>query len=375
MMDLISRIERVIRFQDKLDTPATIDQIWQVFLENIHHLLPIANCALFMVNDKSLEFEFQTALEPNTAKACESELLKQIECGMFSAIMERGTPAAIKSLAGESHQTVVLLPLVTVKQTLGAVFAYTPMGASGFTLESMKLMALLAKQCALVMENALLYETLKREHLQLECANKEIMILSQTDPLTGCYNRGYLTERLPQEIKRAQRYRHPLSIALCDIDHFKGVNDTYGHQFGDHVLKSFVACIQRWIRNDIDWVARYGGEEFLIVLPETNLAGATKHSERLRQEVSQMVIAANGSQVQISASFGIASFDEQVSLTKGLPEALINTADQYLYQAKAGGRDCVAAGRMNSPAQNSQPQDAERPSENLNNSSNPEDEH
>jgi two-component system cell cycle response regulator len=245
---------------------------------------------------------------------------------------------------------VVLLPLVTVKQTLGAVFAYTAMDVSAFTLENMKLMALLAKQCALVMENALLYEKLKCEHMQLEFANKEIMILSQTDPLTGCYNRGYLTDRLPQEIKRARRYRHPLTICMCDIDHFKRVNDTFGHQFGDYVLKSFVTCIRRWIRKDVDWVARYGGEEFLIVLPETDLAGASKHAERLRQEVAEMVIAANGSQVQITASFGLATIDHLSARTKGLTDALINMADQYLYQAKAAGRNRIAFGNLKSPS-------------------------
>ena len=108
----------------------------------------------------------------------------------------------------------------------------------------------------------------------LKQANEEIRILSITDPLTGCSNRGFLNTRLPQEIQRAVRYNRPLSIFMCDIDHFKKVNDTYGHQAGDLVLKEFSKRINDSIRDKVDMLARYGGEEFLVTLPETGLDGA-----------------------------------------------------------------------------------------------------
>jgi two-component system, cell cycle response regulator len=88
----------------------------------------------------------------------------------------------------------------------------------------------------------------------LKKANEEIRLLSITDPLTGCFNRGHLNERLPQEVSRAQRYGRPLSIILADIDHFKQVNDRYGHQVGDEVLKFFAECLKSQIRKKIDWV-------------------------------------------------------------------------------------------------------------------------
>ena len=138
----------------------------------------------------------------------------------------------------------------------------------------------------------------------LKKANEEIKLLSITDPLTGCYNRGYLNEHLLYELKRAQRYRHPLSLVLSDIDHFKSVNDTYGHQVGDMVLKAFAHCIKKEIRKKIDWVVRYGGEEFLIVLPETRNLGALSMAERLRQAVSSTIIEAGSQQLSITASFG-----------------------------------------------------------------------
>ena len=180
----------------------------------------------------------------------------------------------------------------------------------------------------------------------LKDANEEIRILSITDPLTGTYNRGYMTERLPQEIKRARRYSRVLSIILCDIDHFKKVNDTYGHLVGDRALKDFAQCIKHSIRQDVDWTARYGGEEFLIVLPETDVNGASVMAERLKSELSQRVTETQGKQISITASFGLTGFgpdtpDEMIS-----PEAMISKADKYLYQAKREGRNRAMGGRL-----------------------------
>ena len=180
----------------------------------------------------------------------------------------------------------------------------------------------------------------------LKDANEEIRILSITDPLTGTYNRGYMTERLPQEIKRARRYSRALSIILCDIDHFKKVNDTYGHLAGDRVLKDFARCIRHSIRQDVDWTARYGGEEFLIVLPETDVNGASVMAERLKSELSQRVTETQGKQISITASFGVVGFgpdtpDEMIS-----PEAMISKADKYLYQAKREGRNRAMGGPL-----------------------------
>ena len=180
----------------------------------------------------------------------------------------------------------------------------------------------------------------------LKDANEEIRILSITDPLTGTYNRGYMTERLPQEIKRARRYSRTLSIILCDIDHFKKVNDTYGHLVGDRVLKDFAQCIRHSIRQDVDWTARYGGEEFLIVLPETDVNGASVMAERLKSELSQRVTETQGKQISITASFGVTGFGPDIPDEMISPEAIINKADKYLYQAKRKGRNRVMGGSL-----------------------------
>ncbi|MDB9823011.1 diguanylate cyclase [Deltaproteobacteria bacterium] len=175
----------------------------------------------------------------------------------------------------------------------------------------------------------------------LKKANEEIRILSITDPLTGIYNRRFLSENIPKEIKRAERYNHPLSVILCDIDHFKKINDTYGHQTGDRVLQEFVLRIKKLTRDDLDWIARYGGEEFIIILPETDLEGARYMAERLRDDLSQVSIQIQEENIHITASFGVIGFDSMNGSRKTTPEAMIGQADRLLYQAKREGRNRV----------------------------------
>ena len=174
----------------------------------------------------------------------------------------------------------------------------------------------------------------------LKIANEEIRILSITDHLTGCFNRGYMTSHLPEEINRASRYGRPLSLIMCDIDRFKNVNDSRGHVTGDSVLKLVVDSIQKALRKDIDWAARYGGEEFLIVLPETDREGAWVVAERLRQMMAEKPIKTEDHEVAVTASFGLASFDPGTDVPPSA-EALIKEADRHLYQAKREGRNKV----------------------------------
>jgi two-component system cell cycle response regulator len=196
------------------------------------------------------------------------------------------------------------------------------------------------------MENMLLYEKLKKEHDSLQEANREIAVLSVSDPLTGSYNRGYLTRQLPVEIKRARRYKRHLSLVLCDLDDFKQVNDTFGHQAGDAVLKEFVRCGKGLIRKDVDWIARYGGEEFLFVLPDTTIEGAMLLAERLRADLSQRVFTYNGDKIVIESSFGVSGFGPETPDDKISPERLISDADRFLYYAKRNGKNRVVGDEL-----------------------------
>jgi diguanylate cyclase (GGDEF)-like protein len=347
LLELIDKIEHLGQFQDRIDFPTSIGQIWEVFLDDVRNLIEIEVCALFVVDDDSHEFVLEYAYPDDKKAICKKEIEYQIECGIFSWIINRRQPALIPALAFENEKSIVMLPLSTIKRTLGAVMVKTPIRESAMTHENMKLLTMLAKQYSLVLENTLLYDRLKRKHKSLEKANGEIRLLSRKDSLTGCYNRGYLNEHLQHEIKRASRYHHPLSVALCDIDHFKRVNDTFGHLCGDMVLKEFVKRLMSLIRSDMDWLARYGGEEFLLVLPETTFKNAGRLAERLRRQISNKEFEWEGEKITITASFGVTGFDTQMPAKNFSPDDLIERADQYLYQAKNSGRDKVEQGPFN----------------------------
>lgn len=182
------------------------------------------------------------------------------------------------------------------------------------------------------------YNRLAREEFR---ARSNLEAVSVLDHLTGCFNRRYLHEKLlDKEVARAQRYGVCLTVILCDLDHFKLVNDNYGHHGGDAVLRNFAQLLKGMTREHIDSVVRYGGEEFLLILPETDLSGGILLAERLRTTFAATLHAANHNS-SLTASFGVAcvdfaSFDRAISLY-----SLIETADEQLYLAKTTGRNRV----------------------------------
>lgn len=187
------------------------------------------------------------------------------------------------------------------------------------------------------------YEMLSREEYSAQMVLKN---LSVRDPLTGCYNRRHLHEQLLEtEISRAQRYRLSLTVIMSDLDHFKAVNDTYGHYGGDAVLQRFAALLQSMTRDSIDSVVRYGGEEFLLILPETDLAGGELLAERLRQTLAAAPVEHGGQQIAVTASFGVASVDFSTSAHNAHVN-MIAAADDLLYAAKNSGRNRVCAQQL-----------------------------
>ncbi len=179
---------------------------------------------------------------------------------------------------------------------------------------------------------------LNLEH-SLRAANQRNRILSITDALTGAYNRRYLMEQLPRELERCRRYAYPLSVLMCDVDHFKTINDVRGHAAGDEVLQQFAARTQKSIRSTSDWVARYGGEEFLVILPETSHDGALHVAEKLRDLISATPFATRNGDCAVTASFGVASTGPNGPDISLKVDKLIRAADECLYQSKQEGRN------------------------------------
>ncbi|WP_235185170.1 GGDEF domain-containing protein [Cupriavidus sp. SK-3] len=167
--------------------------------------------------------------------------------------------------------------------------------------------------------------------------------LSVRDHLTGCYNRRHLHDTLlPMEIARARRYKHWLTFVVCDIDHFKSINDAYGHQTGDAVLQHISTVLRAMTRDHVDSVVRYGGEEFLLVLSQTDLDGALYVAERLRATIADSPTHDGPSRgIATTASFGVLAVDFSVAGSDVTEGALIAAADALLYEAKAAGRNSI----------------------------------
>jgi diguanylate cyclase (GGDEF)-like protein len=178
---------------------------------------------------------------------------------------------------------------------------------------------------------ALLGVSLKNAQLFEEVRNN-----SMRDPLTGCVMRTHAAELIDVELRRARRSQLPVSIVMFDLDHFKQVNDKYGHLCGDAVLAAVGRCMREVLRGS-DLKCRYGGEEFLVLLPETPLSGARRVAETLRREIEQRPVVWAGQSLVCTASFGVAqALPGETSI-----QAMVGRADAALYNAKQDGRNCV----------------------------------
>lgn len=181
-------------------------------------------------------------------------------------------------------------------------------------------------------------EELKKKNEALVSKNKQLAELSACDALTGLYNHRFMQEKFAEEFARASRYHYPLACLMVDIDHFKTVNDTYGHQVGDVVLKEMAEFFSSHLRQ-ADTVARYGGEEFCILLPHGTYEGAESLAERLRKQIMNVTFATGaGQSIKLTVSIGISSYPEDPIDNK---DTMLFYADKALYRAKATGRNRV----------------------------------
>lgn len=178
----------------------------------------------------------------------------------------------------------------------------------------------------------------------LQLALRDNHLLSTVDELTRAGRRGFFEEQFPREIERAMSMRRPLALVMCDIDHFKLVNDRYGHQVGDAVLKEFTARISGNLRLGKDWIARLGGEEFAVVFPDTGAKEASLVAGRLRERIDSALFEALPQQFSVTASFGVCALEHPTALgLEDLTRSMVRDADAALYQSKHRGRNRVTA--------------------------------
>jgi len=240
-------------------------------------------------------------------------------------------PEAYPVFLKEPHKGILAwmgIPLVAQDRIIG-IISLDSTKPNAFTQEHSRLALSFADQVAVLLENTLLYE--------------EVHQLAITDPLTELHNRRNFLDLAEKEIIRSRRYHHSLSVMMLDIDHFKIVNDEYGHKVGDLVLKKLAEICQDAMRNN-DIIGRYGGEEFIIILPETDKEHAFQAAERLRQTIFTTTIKEKSIKLNITVSIGVYSidyFEGSHSRVKKDLDILISKADQALYKAKQAGRNRV----------------------------------
>jgi len=229
-------------------------------------------------------------------------------------------------------RSILVIPIFFREEIIGTMLLRTSRADHAFTKREIELCIALANASSHALYNAFLFQKLYREKAKLEK-------LAITDYLTGIYNIRYFYSRLEEEFSRAERYQLPLSCIMLDIDHFKKINDSYGHRIGDFILREFAQIVKRYTRKS-DLLARYGGEEFILLLPQTSLKGALIEARRLQKVVREIRFRQLKEGQRITVSFGISCFPD-----KGIknPDDLINFADNALYKAKEKGRDLIVS--------------------------------
>ena len=234
----------------------------------------------------------------------------------------------LRQFRQRAHLVDVPVVIITAEESPQALYEALHIGANDFLKKPVDPIELTART-----RNML---RLRARQQELKHANAELARLANTDGLTGAANRRYYLKRMSQELERARRYGGPVSVALIDVDHFKAVNDSHGHQAGDEVLRCLTASIMDCMRRN-DLVGRLGGEEFAVLMPETDSAAARIVAERIRAETSAMPLSTVSGMLSITVSIGVAQADPAIDT----PESILHTADQALYLAKDAGRNQV----------------------------------
>lgn len=270
------------------------------------------------------------------------------------------------TLTGYTSRSFLTVPLKNFNdQVIGVLQLLNARDESGefvpFAESSIPLIEALASQASVAMENRHLMdeqanlrkqlehevdertEELKNALSKLSEAHIILKELTTIDAVTGIRNRSYFDEVFDQEWRRAMRQSYPITLMVLDIDHFKIVNDTYGHLAGDECLKAVAVTVDSLFNRPSDVVARYGGEEFVVVLPYVDIENAESKAEQVRDHIEKLKIAADGHEISVTMSIGWVSLEPKENMSS---RQMVAGADKALYEAKAGGRNQVVQGKI-----------------------------
>lgn len=326
--------DRFYRAIEELNRTAKPDEVFETTLEIARGLAPLDFGALTLVEEEAgvpRQHRIVKVTGVHAGQALTDHVFPDNN-GLCANVVRYGTPLPGRGVklgdrplvfdeASELRgiQALKILPLKSGDRVLGTLVA-AARRRGAFDDEAVRMLEVIALQAAQSLQRAQLFAAVER--------------MATTDGLTGLHNHRHFQNLLDQQLALAQRYQKPLSFLLCDIDHFKTVNDTYGHPTGDVVLKEVSKILLQQARQT-DHVARYGGEEFAIVLPETDSGAARAIAERIRAAVEAARFQTDLGQLKITLSLGVATFPDVADGKQGL----IDQADQALYVAKRGGRN------------------------------------
>ena len=267
--------------------------------------------------------EIRQALATQTPVLVEDLRVSPLYADIREKWEKQGTVVRIRS--------VIALPFSLDSAQVGVFFLRRTGEEPPFDTEDVEFASTVIRAAVSAIHRARMIETTKADNARLE-------VLARTDSLTQLLNRRVLIERLVQEVERARRYQSTLALLMIDLDHFKRVNDQYGHLVGDDVLRDVATILRNAVRA-VDVVARYGGEEFVVVLPETSVVGSQSFAERLREKIEANGFNAHPHGIfHVTCSVGMASYPG-MQIESG--EDLLARADEALYRAKADGRNRV----------------------------------
>lgn len=318
------------------------EEIYQILVRRVATGLRIARCSVVLAAPGETEGTVVAAFENPTLRDLRvdlskyPEIIRALESGETVMVTDveadplyQDVRATWGAEAGPARtRSVIALPFALKGRLAGVFFLRT-------TADDPPLNRLDLGFAEQVIEAAV---TALEKAYDLErsgAGTSQLRELADTDPLTGCGNRRVLETRLREELDRARRYDQVVTVVLLDVDDFKRINDTYGHQMGDRVLKQLAALLRRELRT-MDFLARYGGEEFLVVLPETGSTGARLFTDRILRRVAQHNFADAIAPVWVTVSAGLATFPDDRAADD---ETLLKLADENLYKAKRAGRN------------------------------------
>jgi two-component system cell cycle response regulator len=324
----------------------TSEEIYSILARRVARALSVSHCSVILAHPGDMSGLVATAFENAAIRNQPIDLARYPE---LRAALDSGTPVLVEDVRTSplyasaramweregiqvAIRSVIALPFALDRRQIGVFFLRRTRAEPPLTQDDVHFADTVIKAALAAIQRAQVIEMTKADNARLEA-------LAHTDPLTMVLNRRALVSRLTAEVDRARRYESVVTILMIDLDHFKGVNDTYGHPAGDQVLRDVAQLLQHEVRS-VDIVARYGGEEFIVVLPETSTEGAVAFAERIRERIESRMFESTGHSLLLTTSIGVATFP---SPRVSSMEDLVARADEALYRAKAEGRNRVRA--------------------------------